>query len=60
LRGAEKSLGRGMLECFVIEVHKDQVSTESLVEYLKSFGYGIDKVIGFNHVKDVVYLKLRQ
>jgi len=60
LRGAEKSLGRGMLERFVIEVHKDQVSTESLVEYLKSFGYGIDKVIGFNHVKDVVYLKLRR
>jgi len=60
LRGAEKSLGRGILERFVIEVHKDQVSTESLVEYLKGFGYGIDKVIGFNHVKDVVYLKLRR
>jgi FkbM family methyltransferase len=60
LRGAEKSLGRGILERFVIEVHKDQVSTERLVECLKSFGYGVDKVIGFNHVKDVVYLKLRR
>jgi hypothetical protein len=60
LRGAEKSLGRGMFESLVIEVHQDRVSIERLVEYLKGFGYGIDKVIGFNHVKDVVYLKLRQ
>jgi hypothetical protein len=44
----------------VIEVHKDQVSTERLVEYLKRFGYSVDKVVGFNHVKDVAYLKLRQ
>jgi FkbM family methyltransferase len=60
LRGAEKTLGKGIIEHFVIEVHKDQVSTEKLVEYLKRFGYGVDKVVGFNHVKDVAYLKLRR
>jgi FkbM family methyltransferase len=60
LRGAEKTLSKGLIERFVIEVHKDQVSTKNLVEYLKSFGYTTDKIITFCHIKDVVYLKLKR
>ena len=59
LRGAEKTLSRGLVERFVIEVHKDQVSTKDLVDYLKKFGYNFDKTLGFNHVKDIIYLKLK-
>jgi FkbM family methyltransferase len=58
LKGGEKALRKGLIERFVIEVHKDQVSTKNLIEYLKDFGYSIDRVIEFDHVKDIVYLKL--
>ena len=57
LRGAEKILSKGLIERFIIEVHTDIVSTLELIKYLIHYGYKLDKVVRFNHVKDLVYMK---
>jgi hypothetical protein len=44
----------------MIEVHIDQASTNDLAEYLKRFNHNVNKAVGFDHVKDVAYLKLRR
>jgi FkbM family methyltransferase len=60
LKGAEKSLREGLIERFVIEVHLDQVGTRELVTYLAAYGYSLDKVVRFDRVKDVAYLRLKR
>ena len=58
LMGAEKALGRGVIDRFVIEVHIDQVSTVDVVKLLSEYGYKPMAIKHFNNVKDMVYLKL--
>jgi len=58
LRGAKKVLEEGLIKKFIIEVHKDQVSTEDIVNYLSTYGYKVDTVVGFDSVKDIVYMRL--
>ena len=59
LKGAIRTLERGLVERFVIEVHIDQVSTKDVIKYLGDYGYKLDAIIHFDHVKDMVYLGLR-
>jgi len=58
LRGAKKVLEEGLIKRFIIEVHKDQVSTEDIVNFLSTYGYKVDTVVGFDSVKDIVYMRL--
>uniref|UniRef100_A0A7C1G9D5 FkbM family methyltransferase n=1 Tax=Thermofilum adornatum TaxID=1365176 RepID=A0A7C1G9D5_9CREN len=58
LRGAKKVLEEGLIKRFIIEVHKDQVGTEDIVNYLSTYGYKVDTVVGFDSVKDIVYMRL--
>ncbi|MGC8543622.1 MAG: FkbM family methyltransferase [Vulcanisaeta sp.] len=58
LMGSEKLLGRGLIERFVIEVHKDQVRTIDVINYLSDYGYRPVGVKHFDHVKDVAYIRL--
>jgi methyltransferase, FkbM family len=58
LRGAKKVLEEGLVKRFIIEVHKDQVGTEDIVNYLSTYGYKVDTVVGFDSVKDIVYMRL--
>ncbi len=58
LRGSEKLLGRGLIERFVIEVHKDQVRTIDVINYLSDYGYRPVGVKHFDYVKDVAYIRL--
>ena len=60
LKGAIGTLERGLVEKFVIEVHTDQVSTKDVIKYLGDYGYKLDAIIHFDHVKDMVYLGLRR
>jgi FkbM family methyltransferase len=60
LKGAIRTLERGLVERFVIEVHTDQVSTKDVIKYLGDYGYKLDAIIHFDHVKDMVYLGLRR
>jgi FkbM family methyltransferase len=60
LKGAIRTLERGLVERFVIEVHIDQVSTKDVIKYLGDYGYKLDAIIHFDHVKDIVYLGLRR
>jgi methyltransferase, FkbM family len=60
LKGAIRTLERGLVERFVIEVHIDQVSTKDVIKYLGDYGYKLDAIIHFDHVKDMVYLGLRR
>jgi FkbM family methyltransferase len=57
LKGAERILSKGLIERFIIEVHTDIVSTLELIRYLIYYGYKLDKIVRFNHVKDLVYMK---
>jgi hypothetical protein len=58
LRGAKRALERGLIKRFIIEVHKDQVSTEDVIKYLSSYGYKVDTIASFGNVKDILYMKL--
>jgi len=57
LRGAERALNKGLIERFIVEVHRDQVSTKELIKGLIRYDYVLDKVIRFDDVKDVVYVR---
>jgi FkbM family methyltransferase len=58
LRGAKKVLEESLIRRLIIEVHKDQVNTEDIVNYLSTYGYKVDTVVGFDSVKDIVYMRL--
>jgi len=58
LRGAKEVLEEGLIRRFIIEVHKDQVGTEDIVNFLSTYGYKVDTVVGFDSVKDIVYMRL--
>jgi len=60
LKGAEETLQKGLISKFVIEVHIDQINTKELIKYLDDYGYKLDAIIHFDHVKDMVYLGLRR
>jgi hypothetical protein len=60
LRGAEKALRKGLIDKFIVEVHVDQVSAKDVVKCLANYGYVLDKVVRFGHVKDMAYLRLKQ
>jgi FkbM family methyltransferase len=57
LKGAEKTIEKGLIKRFIIEVHKDQVSTEDVIKYLSSYDYKVDTIVGFGNVKDILYMK---
>ena len=57
LRGAKEVLEEGLIKRFIIEVHKDQVGTEDIVNYLSTYGYKVDNIVSFGNVKDIVYMK---
>jgi FkbM family methyltransferase len=57
LRGAKKVLEESLIRRFIIEVHKDQVNTEDIVNYLSTYGYKVDNIVSFGNVKDIVYMK---
>jgi FkbM family methyltransferase len=59
LKGAEKTLNKGSIERLIIEVHLDQVSTKDLLNYLQGHSYFLDKIVRFDHVKEVTYLRLK-
>jgi hypothetical protein len=59
LKGAEKTLNKGSIERLIIEVHLDQVSTKDLLKYLQGYSYLLDKIVRFDHVKEVAYLRLK-
>ena len=60
LKGAEETLQKGLISKFVIEVHIDQVNTKELIKYLSDKGFVLDKVVRMDHVKDMVYVKLKR
>ena len=60
LKGAEETLQKGLISKFVIEVHIDQVNTKELIKYLSDKGFVLDKVVKIDHVKDMVYVKLKR
>jgi hypothetical protein len=60
LRGAEKTLDKDLIERFIIEVHTDQVNTKELIKTLTRYDYALDKVIRFNNVKDIVYMRRKR
>ena len=60
LKGAEETLRKGLINKFVIEVHIDQVNTKELIKYLSDKGFVLDKVVKIDHVKDMVYVKLKR
>jgi len=60
LKGAEETLQKGLISKFVIEVHIDQVNTKELIKYLSDKGFALDKVVRMDHVKDMVYVKLKR
>jgi hypothetical protein len=41
LEGAENALKRRIIKRFVIEVHKDQISTEEVARYLEKYDFQI-------------------
>ena len=58
LMGAKKTLNKGIIDRFIIEVHIDQLNTIDIVKFLSEYGY---KPIGLKHfynVKDIIYIKL--
>jgi len=59
LKGARKSLEKGLIDRLVVEVHIDQANTAELARYLIQFGYTLDKTVRFGGVKDVIYMRLR-
>jgi FkbM family methyltransferase len=60
LRGAEKTLDKDLIERFIIEVHTDQVNTKELIKTLTRYDYALDKVIRFNNIKDIVYMRRKR
>ena len=58
LEGAKNALKQQIVKRFVIEVHKDQVSTEEIISYLKNYGFHIAG-INSDRIKDIVYAKLK-
>jgi FkbM family methyltransferase len=57
LKGAEKTIEKGLIKRFIIEVHKDQVSTGDVIKYLSSYDYKVDAIVSFGNVKDILYMK---
>ena len=60
LKGAEETLQKGLISKFIIEVHVDQVNTKELIKYLSDKGFVLDKVVKMDHVKNMVYMKLKR
>jgi len=58
LEGAKNALKQRIIKRFIIEVHKDQILTEEIIQYLKNYGF---HVVGVNtgEIKDIVYAKLK-
>jgi FkbM family methyltransferase len=59
LKGMTKALDKGSVERLVVEVHVDQVSTKNLMETLAKYNYKPEKLVKFDNIKDIVYIRLR-
>jgi FkbM family methyltransferase len=57
LEGSKNALKQRIVKRFVIEVHKDQVSTKEIIGYLKNYSFHIAG-INSGRIKDIVYAKL--
>lgn len=60
LKGAEKTLKEGLIMRLIIEVHVDQVSTETVIQHLKKYGFHIVEIKHFGKVKDIIYANLKE
>jgi FkbM family methyltransferase len=58
LEGAENALKRRIIKRFVIEVHKDQISTEEVARYLEKYDFQIVGVKA-SGIKDILYAKIK-
>ena len=60
LSGATKTLERGLVQRIIVEIHLDSVKSNSIVDFLDAFGYNVNKVVRFDHVKEVAYFTQRK
>ena len=58
LMGAKKTLSKGIIDRFIIEVHIDQVNIIDVIKLLNGDGYKPIAPRHFYNVKDMLYLKL--
>lgn len=57
LHGASYTLQKQLILRLVIEVHLDVVKERSVIAFLQEYGYKIDKIASFDHVKKIIYAK---
>lgn len=60
LEGAEKTLRERLIKRLIIEVHVDQVQTETIMRHLKKHGFHVVGIKHFGGVKDIIYLNLKE
>lgn len=57
LEGAKRLLQKQYIQRLIVEVHLDIVDYADVMEFLKTYDYRVEKIISFNNVKRIIYVK---
>ena len=57
LKGSDKFLQKQSILRFIIECHLNLTSFPSIMDFLKTYGYTIERVVTFSKVKKIIYAK---